>query len=151
MWFPSSWRQKWLERGWWALATIHLENQIAVRAGPDDVCGSDGARPPKELLRVHASNLQFPTVIFGPACPFNVHRYDDLSIDPGKVMHFAAEAIDTPADAGAAFSSRRSTAGTDALQGHAQAFLPGLQPFLHRLRAASASAAAASGCVRAEV
>src|SRR3954467_5621256 len=56
-----------------------------------------------------------------------------LSIDPGKVMHFAAEATGTPADAGAAFSLRSSTAGTDALQGHAQAFLPGLQPCLDPL------------------
>src|SRR3954447_5626039 len=56
-----------------------------------------------------------------------------LSIDPGKVMHFAAEATGTPADAGAAFSLPSSTAGTDALQGHAQAFLLGLQPCLDPL------------------
>src|SRR3954447_20267181 len=75
-----------------------------------------------------------------------------LSIDPGKVMHFAAEATGTPADAGAAISLRSSTAGTDALQGHAQAFLLGLQPCASiRLRATSASAAAASGCVSAAV
>src|SRR5690349_17968735 len=98
------------------------------------LCDSHEAHPakgtaPGPLMKTTAPDCDFRARLSLQRAPLRTA----LSIDPGKVMRFAAEAAGTPADAGPAFSLRLSAAGTDALQGHAQAFFLGLQPCLNPL------------------
>src|SRR3954464_695344 len=82
---PWSWRQKRPKCGWWALATIHLENQIAVqglvstvRTRKDAGMGGQGFRPPLE-----ASKDSAPSALSIRALPFFVRDQPAPPRGPG--------------------------------------------------------------------